>query len=214
LPAEGLHPADGSCERRGLHEIALPAVHDEACSERLRQIQHVMGTGSSLAPDTVGMDRADDGEPVGRLLVPERVAAREDASRFAHLLARAGEDGSDGLDRQLFGEDGDRERDERSAAHCEDVAEGVRRRDRPVVGRVVDDRREEVEREDERALVVEPVHGCVVGRCEPDEEVVCLGRREAREELLQACGRVLRGAAAAGGEVGEPDLRLLHAPGL
>ena len=43
------------------------------------------------------------------------------------------------LDRQLLREGRDREREQRRAAHREDVVERVRRRDRPVVGRVVDD---------------------------------------------------------------------------
>ena len=64
-------------------------------------------------------------------------------------------------------------------------------------GRVVDERREEVEREDERALVVEPVDGGVVGRIEADEEVLRLRRDEALQQLLEPRRRVLRRAAAA-----------------
>ena len=75
-----------------------------------------------------------------------------------------------------------------------------------VVGRVVDDRREEVEREDQRALVVELVDGRVVGGRQPDEQVLGLDRHEAGQQLLQAGRRVLRGAASAGGEVGELDV--------
>ena len=109
------------------------------------------------------------------------------------------------LHRQLLREGRDREREQRRAAHREDVVERVRRRDRAVVARVVHDRREEVEREDQRPLVVEPVDGRVVGRREPDEQVLGLGRDEAGEQLLEARGRVLGGAASAGGEVGELD---------
>ena len=75
-----------------------------------------------------------------------------------------------------------------------------------VVRRVVDDRREEVEREDHRALVVELVDGRVVGRSQPDEEVLGLDRHEAGEQLLEPGGRVLRGAPSARGEVGELDV--------
>ena len=65
-------------------------------------------------------------------------------------------------------------------------------------------RREEVGREDERALVVELVDGGVVGRVEPDEEVLRRRRREAGEELLEPGRRVLRRAPASGLEAGEP----------
>ena len=56
----------------------------------------------------------------------------------------------------------------------------------PKSARVVDERREEVEREDERGLVVEPVDGGVVGRREPDQQILRLGGHEPGEELLQA----------------------------
>ena len=54
---------------------------------------------------------------------------------------------------------------------------------------IVDDGREEVDREDERALVVELVDGGVVRRAEPDEEVLRLRRHEARQQLLEPAGR-------------------------
>src|SRR6476619_6542696 len=52
-------------------------------------------------------------------------------------------------------------------------------------------------------LVVQPVDGRIVGRREPDEQVLGLGRDETSEQLLEARGRVLGGAAPAGSEVGE-----------
>src|SRR5204863_6806486 len=70
-----------------------------------------------------------------------------------------------------------------------------------------DDRREEVDREDERALVVELVDGRVVGRVEADEQILRLCRNEPAQKLLQARRRVLRGAPAGGREVGQLDAR-------
>src|SRR5207244_8276998 len=99
--------------------------------------------------------------------------------------------------------------EERRPAHSKHVVERVRRRDRAVVAGVVDDRREEVEREDQGALGVEPVDGGVVRGCETDEEVLGFRRNESREQLFQARGRVLRSASAARGEV-----RQLHSAGL
>ena len=77
--------------------------------------------------------------------------------------------------------------------------------------RVVDDRWEEVDGEDDRALVVEPVDGGVVGRVEPDQEVLSLAAREAREQGLEACGRVL-GCAAARSREARQRRRLGHGP--
>ena len=163
------------------------------------------GLRARLRPDAVRVHGADDGEPVLRLVVPERVPAGEDRARLAHLRVGRGEDRGDRLLRQILGKLGDREREQRPAAHREDVVQGVRRGDRPEVRRVVDERREEVEREDERGLVVEPVDRGVVGRREPDQQVLGLGGHEPGEELLQARGRVLGRAAAGGDELGELD---------
>ena len=158
------------------------------------------GSRAALRPDPVGMDGADDGEPVLRLVVSDRVAAREDRAGAAHDLVRSGEDLAQHLGRQLLREGRDREREQRHAAHREDVVERVRRRDRAEVARVVDDRREEVDREDERALVVEPVDRGVVGRIEPHEQIRGLDRHEAGEQLLEPRRRVLRGAAPGPGQ--------------
>ena len=187
----------------GVGETALRAAEHERRAERLRQVERVAGLRAGLRPDPVERDGADDREPVLRLGVADRVAAGEDRARRAHLPVGAVEDRTHDLGRQLLRQRGDREREQRHAAHREDVVQRVRRRDRAEVVRVVDDRREEVDREDERALVVEPVDRCVVGRVEPDEQVLGLGGHEAAQQLLEPRGRVLRRAAACGRQIGE-----------
>ena len=141
------------------------------------------------------MDGADDGEAVFRLVVSDRVTAGEDRARLRHGLACSLQDLAEQLGRELLREGRDRQREQRRPAHREDVVEGVRGRDRAERVRVVDDRREEVDREDERAVVVEPVDGGVVGGVEPDQEVSGVRRDEPGEELLEPRRRVLRGAA-------------------
>src|SRR5919198_1253548 len=149
------HPADRPLELLRAGVATLVAGHDETRSKRLRQEERVARAGAVLRPDPVRPDGADDGEPVLRLGVADRVAAREEPARRAHLLVGGGG--------------------------------------------------EEVEREDQRALVVEPVDGRVVGGREPDQEVLLLHRHEAGEELLEPCGRVLRCAPPARREVGQLD---------
>ncbi len=90
-----------------------------------------------------------------------------------------------------------------AAAHGEHVVQCVRGGDRAEVVRVVDDRREEVDGEDEGPLVVEPVHGGVVGRVEPDEQVGGFRRCERAEQALQPRRRILGGTASGAGEAGE-----------
>ena len=168
------------------------------------------GLRAALRPDPVRVHGADDGEPVLRLVVADRVPAGEDRTGRADDLVRARQDLAQHLGRQLLRERGDREREQRHAAHREHVVERVRRGDRAEGARVVDDRREEVDREDERALVVEPVDGRVVGGIEPDEQIGGVGRHEAGEERLEPRRRVLGRAAAGLRERGQRR-RLGHA---
>jgi hypothetical protein len=133
------------------------------------------------------------------------VAASEQPAGRANLRVRGREDLREHLDRQVLGEGRDREGEQRRAAHGEDVVERVRRRDRTVVVGLVDDRGEEVEREDDRALVVDAVDRRVVRGREADEQVLGLQGDEALQQRLEPSSRVLRRTAAAGGQVGELD---------
>ena len=77
--------------------------------------------------------------------------------------------------RQVLGERRDRQREQHPAAHREDVGQGVGRGDLAERPRVVDERREEVERADDREVRRDQVDGRIVGRVEPGDEPV--GRR-------------------------------------
>ncbi len=88
------------------------------------------------------------------------------------------------------------EREQRRSAHGKDVVERVRGRDGAEVARVVHDGRKEVDREDERAFVVELVDGRVVRRAQSDKKVLRLWWDKARQQLVEPPGRVLRRAAA------------------
>ena len=166
------HRLDGSLERAVRGAAVAHRLQNEARAERLREEHDVAGPRAALQPDPVRVDRADDGEPVLRLVVADRVAAGEDRPRLAGRLGGAGEHVPEHLHGQLLRERRHGQREQRPPAHREHVVERVRRRDAPEGPGVVDDRREEVDGEDERRLIVEAVDGGVVGRVEPDEQVV------------------------------------------
>jgi hypothetical protein len=132
------------------------------------------------------MGSADHGQPVLRLDVPDRVPPGQQRARLSNLGSGGVEDGAHRLHRQLLRKRGDGEREQRPAAHGEDVVQRVRGRDRPEDGGIVDHGREEIGREDEGTLVVELVDGGVVRGRETHEEVLGGRRREAGKELLQA----------------------------
>ena len=106
------------------------------------------------------------------------------------------EDLGEHVARQVLGERGDREGEQDPATHREDVGEGVGRGDLAERARVVDERREEVERADDREVVADPVGGGVVGRVEPRDQ-----RRVGR------CGGLGAQTAERVGEQVRPELR-------
>ena len=62
----------------------------------------------------------------------------------------------------VLGKRGDGQRGERASAHRVDVRQRIGAGDASVGDRVVDDRREEIDRLHQRALVIEPVHTRIV----------------------------------------------------
>ena len=91
-PVQRPHPADRLVEHR---QPALGAAEHERGPERLRQIERVPGTRARLRPDAVRADGADDGEPVLRLGIANRVAAGQHRAGRPHLRLGAVEDGAD-----------------------------------------------------------------------------------------------------------------------
>ena len=191
VPVQLEHRLDRSVERVGRSDpVALSLEHDPR-AEGLRQEEDVARPRARLGPDRVRMDGSDDGEAVLGLGVPDRVPSGEDRSRRAHALLGSREHLAEHLRRQLLRKRRDRKGEQRRAAHREDVVERIRCRDCPESPRIVDQRREEVDGEDDCALVVQAIDGRVVGRVEADEEILGVGGNQAGEDVLEAGRRVL-----------------------
>ena len=135
------------------------------------------------------MDGADDGEPVFRLRVADRVATGEDRTCRTHHFVRACQHLAEDIDRELLGERRHRERKKRRTPHRKDVVERVRRRDAA----------------EEGGVVVQAIDRGIVCGIEPHEQVVCVHRREPGEQRLEARRRVLGCATARTGKRGERD---------
>ena len=199
-PVQRAHPPHG-LGRVG--EPPLRTAQDERGAERLRQVEKVAGPRAGLRPHRLRIDGADDGQAVLLLGVANRVAAGEQRPGIADGAFRPGKDTPHDLHGQVFRERRHGEGQQRQAPHREDVVERVRRRDRAEVVGVVDDRREEVDGEDQRPLGVEPVDGGVVGRVEADQQILGRGGHESAEQFLEPRGRKLRGAAAGGRQISQ-----------
>src|SRR5215208_7549280 len=154
------------------------------------------------------MAGTDHREPVFRLGIANRVTAGERPASFTNLRRRSLEHRGEGVARQLLGERRDREREEDAAAHREHVTERVGSGDLAVGSRVVDERREEVERADDREVVTQPVDGSVVGRREAGDQLIgCCRGAKTDQSIGQEVRAELGRATPAIGQFGQPGLQ-------
>ena len=156
------------------------------------------------------MAGADHREAVLGLGIADRVAAGEHAARLANLGRGTLEHGRERVPRQLLGKGRDRQREQHPAAHREHVRYRVRRRDLAERPCVVDERRKEVERADDREIVGDAIGSRVVRRGKTGEELTGLrpsNGTQTRERVSEQVRAKLRGAAAAISELGKSDRR-------
>jgi hypothetical protein len=119
------------------------------------------------------------------LIVRHTVAADECAPRFGNLLRSAAQNGTEIVNVALawIAENGQRR--QRTAAHRVNIAQRIRRGDSAERIRIVHNRREEVERLHESALLRQPVDARIVRGVEADHHVGIAGSRESRKRLVQ-----------------------------
>ena len=118
-----------------------------------------------------GFDEAGNGQSVLGLAVVHGVSADDGATGLGGLFHATGEHGGEYFQGQVTRKCGHVERAYGPPAHGVDVAQGVRRGDRAVVERVVDDGWEEVEGLDQGEFVRQTVDGRVVAGLESDQDV-------------------------------------------
>jgi hypothetical protein len=160
------------------------------------------------------MDGAHDAETVFRLGVVNCVAAGDDAAALGDLGGAAAEDFRQYRRRQVLGEADDVQGEEDFGAHSVDVAHGVGRGDGAIGVGVIDDGREEVERQDDSKLVADAIDSGVVKAVEAEEQIGVLFGPESlgqwAQDLRQEGDARLTRSAGAGGEAGEADLFSRH----
>ena len=158
------------------------------------------------------MPGADDRQAVLRLCIADRVAARERPARLANLGGGTLEDGRERVPWQLLGERRDRQGEQDPTPHREHVVESVGCGDLAEGPGVVDERRKEVERADDREVVGDAIGGRVVGRRQAGDQIIRRGR-DARPDAEpgQRVGQQVRAqlgrAATAVSQLGQADRR-------
>ena len=174
--------------------VSLECRGQNPGAEPLGQHQSIPRAGTRVSDDPAGIDNAGHREAVFELGIIDGVATYHDRPRLGELLEPPTED----LCQDLEGEGAPREAGDREGgpwhpSHGVDVGEGVRRRDRSERVRVIDDRREEIDRAHDREVVAQAKHSRVVGSRASHEEIGVRHGREPRQDVgqvrrTQLCG--------------------------
>ena len=203
------HESDRVVDQRRRCGIALDRRGDDAEADRLREHECIAGLCAPVAQNVFRVDGTDDRHAVLRLRVVDRVSAGDDRAGFARDRGTTVDDACEELERQSVTRPRHEvQREQRRAAHRVHVRERVRRGDAAPVVRVVDDRREEVGRDDDREVGAHAVDRGIVGGVEADEQVRVRRRVEPvhqPEDGTEVVGRELAGATGAVRELGESD---------
>jgi hypothetical protein len=174
------------------------------------QVGDVAGARSRVRRDACRIDEARDRVAELHLRL-DRVAAAEKRARLAYLLVAAAQDLRPPFGREAAREARQRQRRERPSAHGVDVRERVRRGDRAVVARVVDDGREEIHGLHERDAYVrrqalaraEHDDSGVVERLGSDDHAGVLAVGDVAQHLRELALRQLGRSTGAAGVVRE-----------
>ena len=155
---EQRHGRDRGRDDVGGRLSALERGGDHAGADRLGEDQLVSGRRAVDGHQRGRVGQARHGQAVLGHRVVDRVAARDEAPGLRrHLRAAAQHLAQDGEVEPVARPGGQVDREQRPAAHRVHVGQRVRGRDPAPVGRVVDDRGEEVRGQHQRALVVQAI---------------------------------------------------------
>src|SRR3989441_7483798 len=190
-----------------VESAVLVRCREDAGADRFGEPERIALAETRLEQDSLRMYAAGDGETVIRLAVDHGVPAGHDAARLGDLVDRALEDTSELRKRRVLRPRGDVEGEQDLASHRVAVGHRVRGADRTGGIRVVHDRREEVERLDDRDVARDQVDGRVVGHIEANKQLRGISLFAHRtQHLRQRAWAQLGPSAGAGGERRQPDL--------
>jgi hypothetical protein len=138
------------------------------------------------------------------------VTSRQDGAGFFDLLRPAPQDGDHHLRRKIGRHHEQVERQEGLGAHRVQIGKGIGGGDLAEVEGVIDNRGEEIGRDDERPARIQPPDGGVIRRAEPDQQVgirlllkeIPQRPQNLRQRLRAQFGR----STGAGRHAGQPNL--------
>ena len=206
------HGRHGRPQAVVVHQPAGMGRNHDSCAQGLCQVQRVARPCAGVAHDAVRVRHAEHGQAVLGFGVVDGVAAAHQGAGLAHGVGAALQDGGGHRSAQLLVECQQVECHQGLRSHRKHVGQGVGRSYASELVRVVHDGREEVDGEDCRRVVAQPVDRRVVARLEPEQQArplaVLRGVRGDHEGVAQrpAAGgrRSLRVSAGGRSSTGVP----------
>src|SRR5262249_54442602 len=138
--------------------LELYARRNDARSDWLGQNKRVPGTRAGVSRDLIGGNQSGDSVAEHDLIVVHAVTADQRDSVFIEHSQTAAHDlAEDRIVHVLFRETGDGQRGDWRARHRPNVVDRIERGDAPVIERVVNNGREEVNGLDQRQVVAQTI---------------------------------------------------------
>ena len=175
-----------------------------AYAQRLRQDQDVVGSEPGVGQDAVGVDLAHDGQAELGLRIVDGVPAGDHEPGLGRDVLRAKEDLSQQVARQLLAVPPHQvEGQQRPTSHGVHVGYRVGSRHATPGPSVVDNRGDEVGRDHQGTLVIQPPHGSIVAGCDTDQQVGIGHGGQAAHDVRQLTGGELAASTGSVTELGQ-----------
>jgi len=201
---ERCHRAHGILKPFARQPPALCRCRQDASAYRLRQHKRVAYARAGIADDSLWVHRAGDEKAEFGLLVDDGMAAGNgDASLGADRRRPLEETRKRIVTQSLYRPGDEAQCIERLSAHRIHVAQRICRGNAAVIVGIVDNRRKNIDRLDQRKLIREPHDGCVIACSMSDENARIIRHRETCQGQTQICLADLGSAACRTGERGE-----------
>ena len=188
-----------------IHHPLLAGGGDNPRADGLAQYQGVARLRPGVADLLPGRHHADDRQPVFGLRVVHRMPAHNEALRFGGLGVPALQDAPQNALVQAGGKAHHIQRPQRPPAHCVHIRQRIGGRNGPEFVRIVGDRRKEIHRGDQRRVLIDLIHGGVIPRLGPHQQVGVPQQGNIAQNLAQVLKRQLGRSTRAVRQLGQPD---------
>ena len=168
---QGRHGSDRRINPALPGNALLNRGRDHARSQRFGKQKAVARSSPGVCQHALGMNHAGHGVPELHFIIANAVPANHRTASFHHLRQAAGQDPLQNCQVTLLRKADQSQRGQRASPHGVHVTQRISRRDLAESIRIVDNRREEVDRLYQRRISRDLIHAGVVGVIEADQHI-------------------------------------------